>query len=364
MEEKFAIGLGITPACNMKCPFCYSIERRNDNLELPIEDWMNFFEKNSGLIKDINFGTGENTLVDDWFKLVDYINNLSPDISQALTTNGSLAQIVAKDKQKDKIIQKSLSDIDVSLDYAIESKHNAFRGHNNAFKMAIDTLAYSQDCGFNNTLVVMGIDDTLTIENLDGIFDIAKKYDTLVRVNIYRPVNKNNGLEPPSLKTLLNMFDYVSDEHEICSLSDPLFNSTLSKQKIKKDPSGTSSLRIIPNGSIYPSTYLISKEFEIGTIYDENILSNVGDNPIIKELTNTVPSYCGSCEKVETCAGGTIDRRILWHETVDKPDPYCPSLHNLPVQLRDYKINTANFSSIHDGYLPTIFFRPKKVENE
>lgn len=359
LEEKFAIGLGITTVCNMVCSFCYSVKRRAETSDLPIEDWMNFFIKNKDFIRDINFGTGENPLVEDWFRLVEFIGNLNVGIGQALTTNGSLVSRIGGSNEKDRIIKSYLSDIDVSLDYSDEHRHNQFRGHKNAFGMANDTLAYCLERGFNTTIVIMGIDDTLQISNMEGIFDIAARYGALVRVNIYRPVNKENGLRSPSFDTLLTLFDWVSQYHQICSLSDPLFSSVLSDSGPQRDPSGTNSLRILPDGTVYPSTYLISPDFSLGHISDADILVRTRRSKIVSNLTAVIPKDCLECEVVKGCGGGTIDRRILWYGTLDKPDPYCPKNFGYEPSLRKYAVNAKGFSSIHHGYLPTIFFKPK-----
>jgi len=359
-SKKYAVGLGITSTCNMGCNFCYSANRRMECADIPIKVWMDFFKRNKDWIKNINFGTGENTLVDEWFSLVEFIHKLDSHLGQALTTNGSLISVISNDKSKQKIVQKCISDIDVSLDYASEKKHNNFRGHDNAYQMALDTLRYCKEHNFNTTIVIMGLSDNLCIENLAGIFNIAKSNNALIRINIYRPVNKQNGLKPPSLNTLLRAFDWIYDNHEICSLSDPLFSATLTTStKIHRDPSGLSSIRILPDGSIYPSTYLINKDYLLGHISDRDFFQKLQNNKLIESLTSTIPSSCLNCDVLDQCQGGVVDRRILSCNTVKKSDPYCPLKHNLPVYLRDYKVVSDNFTSIHDGYLPTLFFRPR-----
>jgi radical SAM protein with 4Fe4S-binding SPASM domain len=357
-EKKFAVGAGITSACNMGCNFCYSVERRNDTPDIHITKWMNFFSRNQDKISDVNFGTGENTLVNSWFDLVEFIGDLNADIGQALTTNGSLVSRIGGSSRKDNIVTSNLSDVDVSLDYANEHRHNSFRGNRNAFNMALDTLAYCKESGFNTTVVVMGIDETLALPNMEGIFSIAAEYDALVRVNIYRPVNKGNGLMPPSFDVLMSLFDWVAENHYICSLSDPLFSSVLSKQEPQSDPSGKSSVRILPDGSVYPSTYLISPDFCLGNIDDEEIFDSLPRSKVVDSLKG-LPKECGGCDVVEGCGGGTIDRRILWNGTTEIRDPYCPKNFGLGTSLRSYDVHPDGFSSIHDGYLPTIFFKPK-----
>ena len=356
-NRKYSVGLGITSACNMSCDFCYSAKRRKECIDIPISCWQDFFRKNNKYISDINFGTGENTLVDEWFNLIEFINDLDSNIGLAITTNGSLFSAISYDQRKHMILQKCITDVDVSLDYAIEEKHNRFRGHENAYQMTIDTLNYCKESNFNTTIVLMGIDDNLCIENLSGIFNIAKFYDALVRINIYRPMNSDNGLKPPSLNTILTSLDWIHENHQICSLSDPLFSAILTTTQTHRDPSGLKSIRILPDGGVYPSTYLIDENYLLGHITDVDIFNNIQNSKDLESLTTTIPSFCSNCEILHKCRGGAIDRRLLTYNTLKMPDPYCPVKHNKSFQLRDYTIKKDDFSSIHDGYLPTLFFK-------
>ena len=75
-------------------------------------------------------------------------------------------------------------------------------------------------------------------------------------------------------------------------------------------------------------------------------------------IVKTIPSECKGCAYENSCAGGVYDRRYLWYGTLEKKDPYCPGVfharNNQPIE-----ITASDFVSVHDGYLPTIFFRPK-----
>ena len=174
----------------MNCAFCYSKDKR-DHADLSINEWKKFFDNNNGLIKDINFGTGENTLLEEWFSLVDYINKQYPNIKQALTTNGTLALKVKNNSIKSEIIKRAISEIDISIDYGEEKKHNHFRGNENAFQNAISSLEFCYKNKIQTTIVVMGIEDNLRQRNIEKIFNIARKYNSYVRINFFRPVNRD-----------------------------------------------------------------------------------------------------------------------------------------------------------------------------
>jgi MoaA/NifB/PqqE/SkfB family radical SAM enzyme len=188
------IGWGVTSDCNMDCQFCYSQSKRNVDNDLVVGDWINFIKSNHSRIGAINYGTGENTLSADWFHLVDYIRTNYPKIRQALTTNGYVSEIINNDKHKLEIIKKAIDEIDVSLDFADEEKHNKFRGQKNAFKWAMNTLSFCQNNNKTAAIVCLLSRQTIARENLEGIFKVAKKYETIVRMNLYRPTNGINDL--------------------------------------------------------------------------------------------------------------------------------------------------------------------------
>lgn len=356
----YSVGLGVTSMCNMNCAFCYSKDKR-DNADLSIKAWKQFFDNNNGLIKDINFGTGENTLLEEWFDLVNYINKRYPNIKQALTTNGTLFPKVKNNPIKAEIIRRAISEIDISIDYGEEGSHNDFRGNENAFQNAIFTLGFCNKNKIQSTIVVMGIDDNLKPRNIKKIFDIAREYNSFVRINFYRPVNSSCNLTAPKFHTILELLDYISDNEVIVSLSDPLFSAVFTDAEINDDPSSWSSIRILPNGYIFPSTYLINDSFRLSHINEFNVLKNLRENDIIKKIVDReLPDECKKCSEAKRCNGGTIDRRYLWYNNLGDRDPYCPDRQNEPVRLRSYKIDRDGFSSIHDGYLPTLFFKAKE----
>lgn len=358
--NKYSVGLGVTSMCNMNCSFCYSKDQR-DNSDVSINEWKLFFDNNNDFINNINFGTGENTLLEEWFDLVDYINKKYPNIEQALTTNGTLFPKIKNDPYKKEIITRSISEIDISLDYGDEKTHNNFRGSEKAFQNAISTLGFCHEYKIQSTLVIMGIDDNLKPNNINKIFDIAREYGAFVRINFFRPVNSQCDLTPPKFKTIVKLLDYISNNELIVSLSDPLFNAVFTDTEAKNDPSSWSSVRILPNGYIFPSTYLISDTFKLSHITEINVLRNLSENAIIKKIIDReLPKACQNCSESKRCNGGTIDRRYLWYNNLNERDPYCPERQGRATRLRSYKVDNEGFSSIHDGYLPTLFFKPKE----
>lgn len=356
--KKYNVGWGITNACNMNCKFCYSKDTRHSTSDTTLKDWIKFVDENHEYIDSINYGTGENAISNDFFKFISYVRENYPSITQSLTSNGYIYERVSKDPELYDIYKKSIDEVDVSLDFAIPEKHNFFRGQPKAYDWAINTLKMLQKDKKTATIVFVGFEETMTPENIDGLFEIAKKYDALIRLNIYRPVSDNKEINEKfilSYKTLMSTLEYINEKYKIVTLSDVLLGSIYTREKDIKENTGIDSIRILPDGSICPSTYLITKDFRNKyNIKQENVLSKVKFEDFIEA---PIPEKCKDCEIRNKCKGGVYDRRMLWNKTLNERDPYCPFENDDDINKKQFKTLKKKRVSVHDGYLPTMFFK-------
>lgn len=361
MMRKWNIGWGVISRCNMNCQFCYSKYRRNNSEDLEYSDWIRFIDENHEKINSINYGTGENTLDERWFDLVAYIRKNYPEIRQALTTNGHLSEAVKKTDCMQAFID-GIDEVDVSLDFCDANKHGEFRGQPKAYEWAIDTLALCKEYNKPATIVFLGSEKNVNHENLDGLFSIAKKNGAILRMNMYRPTEGVNDFSKEfiiSYETFVDALKYIARKHHIISMNDALFSSFLTNETVA-DPSGDCSIRILADGSITPSTYLIDEDYIVANITEHNVLEKVEQNKSLSELiVRTIPDECKGCVYENSCVGGVYDRRYLWYGTLNKKDPYCPGVF-FEKNENPIEITSTDFKSVHDGYLPTIFFKPKE----
>ena len=357
---KINVGWGPIAQCNMNCAFCYSKFKRKSNIKnLAYDDWIKFIDENHQYINSINYGTGENTLSNDWFRLIYYIRSKYPSITQALTTNGHLFEAV-KDEFCLNAFVYAIDEVDVSLDFADKKKHNAFRGQSNAYSWAIKTLELCKLYNKRLTIVFLGSRVNIYRENIDDLFHIAYNYNAILRMNIYRPtegLNNHSRHFIVSYDQIKELLSHIYDHYHIIKINDPLFSSIFCNQP-SNDPSGVNSIRILSDGSITPSTYLISDNYIIGNITTKNILSKLISNMSIRNVIKKIlPDECKSCIYANTCCGGVYDRRFLWYGSLQHKDPYCPSSYNNNMKPFISMSSSSNsFDSVHDGYLPTMFF--------
>ena len=358
--KKWNIGWGTTSLCNMNCQFCYSKSRRTGRGDLGLDQWKRFVDENHDRIHTINYGTGENTLSHDWIVLVQYIREKYPNIRQALTTNGYLSEAAEQDDFCMKVFQMCIDEVDVSLDFFEKEKHNLFRGQKDAYTWAMKALALCAEHGKQITIVFLGSEMNVNERNIDGLFAIAKRYDAILRMNLYRPTE---GLFPQSEKfvikyeTVIHIVRYIASKYQVIALNDSLFSPILTGKDVE-DPSGADSIRVLANGDITPSTYLIDKKYIVANIQEENVLEKLADGNLIENIIyEALPETCEGCIYSTSCAGGVYDRRYLWFGSLDHRDPYCPGKFAKP-EFPQVEVHNDGFQSVHDGYLPTMFFKP------
>jgi len=355
MKKKWDIGWGVETRCNMNCEFCYSKDVREFNNKLEFNTYKKFIDNNHDSIGSINYGTGENSLSEDWFKLVEYIGTNYPFIKQALTTNGHIS-LACKNKIKKKIFVDYIDEVDISLDFYNKARHNQFRGNKDAYDMALSAFNMCNEYCKQTTLVFLGTNEVADINNLEGLFHVAHRHNAFLRTNIYRPtqgINKDTQKFILDFEKLIEMLQWISDKHKIIKISDRLIAAMLFKEK-SEDYSGYSSLRILGDGSITPSTYLISEEYRKYSILKNTHLDNISFDTQIQR--GCIPPDCNDCTIRDICKGGAYDRRLLWYSTLNERDPYCPKRYNYNIS-NDIRLSVdSHFKSIHDSYLPTMFF--------
>ena len=357
-KTKWNVGWGTVSLCNMKCEFCYSRSRREEEKDLNYSDWIKFIDENHDQINSINYGTGENSLSDDWFKLIDYVRKNYGEIRQAVTTNGYISKAMKEDSLKLEIVNQSIDEFDISLDYADLDKHNVFRGQKNAGTWVMDTLEYCKNAQKEATIVCLGSKKNMYMENIDGLFKIAARYNAKLRINIYRPTEGLNDFSRQFIwepQELVNILYAINNKYKILAISDALFSNILT-DKSEEEHSGIDSIRILPDGSITPSTYLIGDNYVIGNIKENNVLTNLDKREVLLNTVKVIiPKECENCVYKNRCKGGVLDRRYLWYGSLKYKDPYC--VFDIDT-IKKINISDQHFESVHYGYLPTMFFLP------
>ncbi len=360
--EKWKIGWGVSNLCNMRCGFCYSKKTRQEpGYRENIQEGLRFILRNQERIDSINFGTGEPSLVPELFDLCSTIRREAPHISIGITTNGTLADAVKDPDHMDAFI-RCIDDVDVSLDYGTAELQDRSRNYSGAFNMAVRTLALCREHGKNASIVNALHKYNGTISNMDALMRIARIYGASFRINIYRPTTDFDYVI--SYDRLKEIMVHLVRTYEIESLADPLFASAFGTPCPAGDPVARSSFRILPNGFISPSTYLLDSEWRVCRIDELQKIDDLHDYEGFQRILEApVPAECEGCPVRESCRGGVIDRRWLWYHDLAQRDPYCPyrqgGYENLALLSGAPVCSKERKSFVHDGYLPTLIFSPR-----
>ena len=112
-------------------------------------------------------------------------------------------------------------------------------------------------------------------------------------MNMYRPTEGVNDLSKQfiiSYETFVDALNYIAKQHHIISMNDALFSSFLTNETVA-DPSGDRSIRILADGSITPSTYLIDETYIVANITEPNVLDKIEKSNMLTNLiVKTIPS--------------------------------------------------------------------------
>lgn len=359
---KWKVGWGFTALCNMKCPFCYSknIREYQSGYECSLEDSKGFIDCMSRDLDCINYGTGENCLSERWFSIISFIRHSHPQIRIGVTTNGSIGDLCMHDTKKQDIFINCIDEVDVSIDFPNKEKHDNLRGKSGAFDSALKTLNLCDLLNKPVTIVMVGFNKTLTEDNISRLFELAENYHAFIRINLLRPIT--NIFKPPDFAQVQDSLLWIIKNYNVISISDPIF-SILFGYECFPDLSGLESFRILHDGKITPSTYLLDKEWK-GTSIEtcKNSYDIISSFPFKRIREAGIPPECDSCAFRKICKGGTIDRRWLWYKSLKQRDPYCPGRYGIEfggekkAYCRDFP-----FKFVHEGYLPTMIFSPKKT---
>jgi len=358
----WTVGWGFTTRCDLRCPFCYSSEVRH-SLQLPeldITQAEQFLAKNGKSIHAINFGTGECLLSPTFPLLLELCNKYAPHAQVAVTTNGTFADLSSNVLSA---VTQYISECDVSLDFAQPDEHDRWRGKKGIWQRAMTAIELAIEFGLSTSIVMIGTAQTLKEENIQGLLKISEAYQVALRINLYMPTFGDYSFIPSieSVFTTLSILKTWSSA--VCS-SDRLIGNIIGNHGSDLYTETKRSCRILPDGSISPSTYLIKAPWLIQSTLSNVVLTNILDTePFIRYTSPPVPVDCEKCSMLPECKGGSIERRWLWAHSLERPDPLCPKLyhakHNIvPLLPKGKVLEKWPGPTIHLDYLPTIIALP------
>jgi radical SAM protein with 4Fe4S-binding SPASM domain len=241
-------------------------------------------------------------------------------------------------------------DVDISLDYATEGKHDLFRGAG-AWEQAISAIERCKLLEVEVSLVMALMN--INCDQITPLLQIADQFETTLRINIYKPVHTFDLAL--SYDQFWDSIATLFDNSQVIACSEPIVNAF-----VKTDPDqegaycGKGSIRVWPDGRVLPCVYWKNSDV---------MLDDFCKNPdIVKgsqefQSITYIPEFCRQCEYVGICKGGCPARR-LYHSNLAEPDPYCPIVNNRDMPKISTQVSSSSFDYVHATYLCTLIVKP------
>lgn len=351
-DIKYAVGIGITNRCNLSCPHCYSQQIEKKDLSFDDIKWV---AENLN-IESINLGTGESGLHPDFQRVIEYFHEKR--FKMSLTTNGYSVSLLSDEQLK------WFNDIDFSLDFPTEKLHDQFRG-NGVFRTVIKELERCSLQGIKVSIATVFMNENSQM--MDKMVWLAKKYESDLRINIYKPVNSYDYCA--TFENFWSGIKLLFESSKIVSCSEPIVNAFL-RHKHFDNPHmishagsvcGKGSIRINPDGKIVPCVYLNEGELSLnmlrerrdGKKFEECFYEIKGED--LHHNLLYIPSDCRSCNYVDICGGGCFGRR--YYRDIRCPDEFCFILRKKDFDMDITFSDDDPNELVHSNYLCTIIVK-------
>ncbi|MEW6294727.1 MAG: radical SAM protein [Candidatus Diapherotrites archaeon] len=343
----FLIVWNVTKACNLACKHCYEDAHKRAPDEFTTEEALHAVDKMAGWgVAYIAISGGEPLARSDLFKIAKRIKE--NEMGFSIATNATL---LTKEKVK-KLKAANCLYIQVSLDGAKASTHNAFRGRK-AFEKTIKGIRNAVGSG-----MAIGIAMTITKHNLKEVpaaIDLAEKLgvDLFMHYN-FIPTGRGKGIVNLDIgpKEREKLLEYLASQigkrgklsilstapqyAKVCSAfgaASSLTHFDVFSQSYDSAATkfladfiggcGTARLycAIEPNGNIEPCVFI---PIVCGNIRKDDLIDVWQNNKTMKELRDR-KNFKGNCQKCvhRNICGGCRARAYGYYKDVRRSDPGC-----------------------------------------
>jgi len=309
----FALGVGLTNACDLTCAHCYRETERVDQLTL---------EQVAGVceclpVRSVNLGTGENGLHPRYAEIVGAL--AARGVKLSLTSNGFTIQ-----RSSDETL-RAFREVEVSIDFPTEREQDAFRGCGN-WNRVMAAIERAQALGV--TVTVLTVMMKTNFRRLPEIARVAFAAGANYRVNVYQPVKTD--VFTLTYAEFWEGFRRLLASTRLVSTTEPILNAVLGAPFTNGSGCGRQTVRVSPKGDVIPCVYWRASDLRLEDLPatgPEGVLAS----PQFARVRH-VPDACRSCPFVATCHGGCAGRREL-AGGVELADPYCPLVRGEKVAL-------------------------------
>jgi radical SAM protein with 4Fe4S-binding SPASM domain len=216
-----------------------------------------------------------------------------------------------------------------------------------------------------------GMNWNFTEKHLSELLSICKYYDAFVRINVMKPLNKNQMGQILTPKQFNDGFKFLFKNCKTVENGETVLRTLSGVDNNRRCPCGISSFRIhsiTPNGEIFVSPCVYLHDYKSSKDLLKNELSDIvlSDEFKVFRQRNANPNMikgCEECKFVQTCGGGCAARSYL-HNAIATgkksficKDPYCPIDFSGDFPKSEDKKDIGRL--VHMDYLCTWIGEPK-----
>ena len=211
-----------------------------------------------------------------------------------------------------------------------------------------------------------------TKDRIDELLKIARYYNSNIRFNILKPIQKEHFKLLPTKEQVLENYKYLFKQCDTVELSEPTLSGITKNTKVNGCACGEYSMRInsiTPDGKIPISPCVYMHDYRVGDLLKDNILDIVNSEEfkvfkIRKENYEKIEG-CKDCDKSEICRGGcfamayTYEKCATGKKELYARDPFCFKEEEIDESI-DYKKGEKQL--VHENYLCTWIGKPKEMK--
>ena len=304
LEQRFALGLGLTNECNLACTFCYRDPNRVDRLSLEqVKQVMSRLA-----VQSVNLGTGENGMHPEFLPILDFLR--TQPVKLTITSNGHSIAVLDDEHVR------AFHDVEFSLDYPTKEEQDGQRGPGN-WDLIHEQAARCVRLGVPVTIIAVMMKTNYL--KLAELARVAKKFAAPLRVNVYQSVRTDAFAL--TYEEYWEGFRRLFAETDVIAIGERLVRALSGFPAPEVDCGcGVTTVRVTPRATTQPCVYWPGEGGPLSVLLDSG-RDIVKTAPFV--TARLLPPACEPCEFRDTCHGGCAGRRML-QGTIDEPDFYCP----------------------------------------
>ena len=312
----------ITAKCNLECRHCLSADTAGTCVrELDFGQCRAFIDELDRMeVFQINFGGGEPFLREDFVDILDYAH--SKGIATCVSTNGTVHDASLAER----LSKMDLLRIQVSLDGATAATNDAIRGAG-TYRRIIAGIDLLLKWSFTNLSINTVVTKTNFCE-IGQLCELARHYRIKTRLSRFRPSGNGKRIwheHHLNSAQLAELSEFLNTHREVLT-GDSFFSITgENRRKLGLNICGAARMTcsVLPDGSVYPCSFLQDKPFWGGNITRDSLESVWLRAPAFKMLRTVRIEACESCPHFPHCHGGCPAVAYFFTKSLDQADPEC-----------------------------------------